>query len=60
MEFIINSENQNSPTPVSSHYFCPPQVESTLNRNEYQESYWDKRRPARKADNITAICEPIV
>jgi hypothetical protein len=21
---------------------------------------WDKTRPARKADNLTAICEPIV
>jgi hypothetical protein len=32
-----------------------------LNRNEYQEfSREDKERPARKADNLTAICEPIV
>jgi hypothetical protein len=29
--------------------------------NEYQESSWgDKGRPAREADNLTAICEPIV
>jgi hypothetical protein len=31
-----------------------------LNRNEYQESSWGKERPARKADNLTTICEPIV
>jgi hypothetical protein len=27
-------------------------------KNQKQESSWD--RPARKADNLTAICEPIV
>jgi hypothetical protein len=32
-----------------------PGVDSASNRNEYQEE-----RPARKADNLTAICEPIV
>jgi hypothetical protein len=27
----------------------------------YKESSWgSKRRPARKADNVAAICEPIV
>jgi hypothetical protein len=32
-----------------------------LNRNEYQESSWGgKGRPARKANNLTAIYEPIV
>jgi hypothetical protein len=31
-----------------------------LNRNEYQESSWGEERPARKADNLTAIFEPIV
>jgi hypothetical protein len=30
------------------------------NRYEYQEYYWGKGRPARKADNLSAICEPIV
>jgi hypothetical protein len=31
------------------------------NRNEYHESsLGSKGRPARKADNLTAICEPIV
>jgi hypothetical protein len=31
------------------------------NRNEYQEDSWGgKPRPARKADNLAAICEPIV
>jgi hypothetical protein len=29
--------------------------------NEYQEYSWGgKGRPARKADNLTAICEPTV
>jgi hypothetical protein len=35
-------------------------LESTQpNRNEYQESSWGgKGRQVRKADNLTAICEP--
>jgi hypothetical protein len=37
------------------------EVDSASNRNEYQESSWrGKGRPARKADNLTAICESIV
>jgi hypothetical protein len=36
-------------------------VDSASNRNEYQEDSWGgKARPARKADNLIAICEPIV
>jgi hypothetical protein len=35
-------------------------VDSASNRNENQESSWGKGQPARKADNLTAICEPIV
>jgi hypothetical protein len=31
-----------------------------MNRNEYQESSWGKERPARKTDNLTAICESVV
>jgi hypothetical protein len=36
-------------------------IYSGANRNEYQESSWGLKggRPARKADNITAISEPI-
>jgi hypothetical protein len=39
-----------------------PGVDSASNRNEYKESSWGVKdgRPARKADNLTAICEPIV
>jgi hypothetical protein len=33
--------------------FC---MSSATNRNEYQESSWGKGWPARKADNLTAIC----
>jgi hypothetical protein len=34
-------------------------VDSASKKNEYQESSWgNKGRPARKADNQTAICEP--
>jgi hypothetical protein len=35
---------------------------SASNRNEYQESSWgvEACRLARKTDNLTAICEPIV
>jgi hypothetical protein len=39
-------------------------VYSASNRNEYQKQkklfLRSKARPARKADNLTAICEPIV
>jgi hypothetical protein len=38
-------------------------VDSASYTNEYQDSSWwggGKERPARKADNLTAICEPIV
>jgi hypothetical protein len=42
-------------------------VDSAPNRNEYQESSREgggggggKGRPARKADKLTGICEPIV
>jgi hypothetical protein len=43
---------------IMPHY--GPGVDSASNRNEYQESFWDKGRPARKTENLTAICEPIV
>jgi hypothetical protein len=40
---------------------CGRSVDSDSNRNQYQKSSWGlKGRPARKADNLTAICEPIV
>jgi hypothetical protein len=39
-------------------------VDSASNRNKYQESFWGreggKALPARKADNLAAICELIV
>jgi hypothetical protein len=35
-------------------------VDSASNRNEYQESSWVKGRPERRADKLTASCEPIV
>jgi hypothetical protein len=38
-----------------------PEVDSASDRNEYQESSCGVGgRPARKADNLTAICERIV
>jgi hypothetical protein len=38
-----------------------PVVDSSSNRNEYQESSWGvKRGLSHKADNVTAICELIV
>jgi hypothetical protein len=36
-----------------------PGVLSASNRNEYQKQK-NRARPVRKADNLTAICEPIV
>jgi hypothetical protein len=41
-------------------FFNWPGVDSASNRNEYKESSWGKGRPAREADNLTAICETIV
>jgi hypothetical protein len=39
---------------------CGLGVDSTSNRNEYQESSGEgKGRPARKADNLTANCKQI-
>jgi hypothetical protein len=35
-------------------------VYSASNRNEYQKIFLSKAGPARKADNVIAICEPIV
>jgi hypothetical protein len=39
-------------------------VDLASNINEYQESFWGreggKARPARKTDNLAAICELIV
>jgi hypothetical protein len=49
--------------PDKVDFFNPsnPGVDSASNKNEYQESSWGgKKRPARRADNLTAICEPIV
>jgi hypothetical protein len=37
-----------------------PGVDLASNRNEYQDFPGGKGRPARGADNLTAICEPIV
>jgi hypothetical protein len=38
-----------------------PGIDSASNRNVYQESSsGGKGRPARKADNFIAVCEPIV
>jgi hypothetical protein len=34
-----------------------PGIDSASNRNEYQEFSGGKWRPARKADNLTVICE---
>jgi hypothetical protein len=45
------------PYPSKPHY--GPGVDSASNTNEYRESSWGgKGRPALKADNLTAICEP--
>jgi hypothetical protein len=45
----------------SSQPHYGPGVDSASNRNEYQEPSWGgEGRPAPKADNLTAICEPIV
>jgi hypothetical protein len=37
-----------------------PRVDSASNRNKYQKSSWGIKRPARRADNLAAICVPNV
>jgi hypothetical protein len=37
-----------------------PWVDSASNINEYQGLFGGKGRPAHKAENLTAICEPTV
>jgi hypothetical protein len=54
--------------PFSYYFFISfqslygPGIDSASNRNEYQEYFWAVKggRPARKADNHTAICVLIV
>jgi hypothetical protein len=50
----------NWPNSFQPHY--DPGVDSASNKNEYQEMFLGVKgeRPARKADNLTAISEPIV
>jgi hypothetical protein len=46
---------------VHFHPHYDREVDSASNRNEYQESSWGiKGGQRRKADNFTAMCEPIV
>jgi hypothetical protein len=54
---------------MSSIYLIPtaalrPVVYSASNKNEYQKQkkkfLGSRARPARKADNLIAICEPII
>jgi hypothetical protein len=58
---IYNVSNNLYPDEVigfQPHYV--PGVDSASNRNEYQESSRGNGQPVCKADNLTAICEPIV
>jgi hypothetical protein len=41
-----------------NHSRYGPGVDSASNRNEYQEYFWGKERPAHKTESF-AICEPI-
>jgi hypothetical protein len=65
--FRSNHGRNNKITSETNHIYKhnqssnSPGIDSASNRNEYQESFWrGKGRPARKADKLTAICEPIV
>jgi hypothetical protein len=46
--------------PNPSSHTTAAGVDSASNGNEYRESAGGKGRPARKIDNLAAICEPIV
>jgi hypothetical protein len=54
-DFFFNLSN-----PSQLHY--GPGADSASDRNEYEKSSWGVKagRLARKADNLTAICDPIV
>jgi hypothetical protein len=52
-------ENFTFTLPNPSSRITAMGVDSGSNRNEYQESSCGKGLPARKADNLAAICEPI-
>jgi hypothetical protein len=43
----------------SIHLFLPAALSTQPLTNEYQEFYGGKEQPVRKADNLTAIYEPI-
>jgi hypothetical protein len=62
MPYAPSGSNRNKPeTNKSFQPLCGPGVDSASNRNKYQESSWGvKGRPARKTDNLTAICEAII
>jgi hypothetical protein len=53
VDFFFNLPNPSSRTMA-------PGIDSASNRNEYQEFTLGKKRPECKADNLTAIYEPIV
>jgi hypothetical protein len=62
---MLQARRSRVPFPIKSLNFSvdyAPGVDSASNRDEYQESSWGVKggRPARKADNLTAICEPKV
>jgi hypothetical protein len=47
---------------ISLSYFAGilAALDSAFNKNEYQESSWGRKRPARTADNLAVIYEPNV
>jgi hypothetical protein len=63
---MLQAERSRVRVPMRWTFFNLPNLSSpgfvsATNRNEYKESSWGgKGRPARKADSLTDICEPIV
>jgi hypothetical protein len=62
--FVISKTSQkvagSSPDEVIDFFFNLPKPSSECNRNEYQEIFLVVKRGRRKADNLTAVCGPIV
>jgi hypothetical protein len=70
---MLQARRSRGPSPDEVDFFslylilpvglCGPRVDSASKSNEYQESFWGgggEGRPARKTDNLTAICETTV
>jgi hypothetical protein len=62
MEELLKAVFSVHSAATASPHYKKATARKPLNRNEYQKKMfpWSKALPVCRADNITAICEPIV